>query len=121
MISRLVFVFFFFALVVLAVKKTFSSEPLIIEAVPGYPAPVALHKAGPQSDAEFLDKLPSALDYAQAFETPREALHEAPHEATQVATEAIEVKSKKRDLARKKKFLQKTKRNAKLKRFAMKR
>jgi len=109
MISRLVFVFFFFALVVLAVKKTFSSEPLIIEAVPGYSAPVALHKAGPQSDAEFLDKLPSALDYAQAFETPREA------------PQTIEVKPQRRELARKKKFLQQNKRNTKLKRIAMKR
>jgi len=109
MISRLVFVFFFFALVVLAVKKTFSSEPLIIEAVPGYSAPVALQKANLESDAEFLNKLPSAIDYAQSFETSRQV------------PQTLEVKPQKRELARKKKYLQQNKRNTKLKRIAMKR
>lgn len=113
MISRLVLIFFFFALVVFAVKKTFSPQSFIIESVPGYAAPVALNKATPQSDDEFLAELISAADYAQSFDAPPVTLEQP----------------QKRELARKtksyKKSFKKSKRSKKFsrnfKRVAVKR
>lgn len=92
MISRLVLVFFFFTLIFLAVKKTFSPKPFVIEAVPGYSAPVALNKYTPKSDEEFLAELPLAADYARSFDIPQ----------------VTEEKPQQRELARKKKSFKKS-------------
>lgn len=103
MISRLILAFFFLALIVLAVKKTFSPQSFIIEPVPGYAAPVALNKATPQSDEEFLAELPSVADYVQSFDAPP----------------ATPEQSQQRELARKTKSYNKSfKKNKRSKKFS---
>ncbi|MFM8269456.1 MAG: hypothetical protein ACKN9V_04635 [Pseudomonadota bacterium] len=77
MLPRLILIFVFLTLIVLAVKKGFSPTGEIIERVPGYPEPVALKKMEPVSEEEFLNNLPSASDYAFSMnpvEAPKEEL-----------------------------------------------
>lgn len=64
MLPRVILIFVFLALIVLAVRKGFSPTREIVQAVPGYPAPVALKKFEPVSDDDFLKNLPLAADYA---------------------------------------------------------
>lgn len=64
MLPRLLLIFVFFVLIILAVKKGLSPQKEVIHRVPGYPAPVALKKADSISNEEFLKSLPLASDYA---------------------------------------------------------
>jgi len=70
MLPRLILLFVFFALIILAVKKGFGPQEETIQRVPGYPEPIALKKFVPESDAQYLKNRPSAADYAYSF-SPR--------------------------------------------------
>ncbi len=78
MLPRLILLFVFFALIVLAVKKGFGPREEAIQRIPGYPEPVALKKYVPQSDSEYLKNLPSALDYAYSFKVSERQDQRAP-------------------------------------------
>ncbi|NBT59129.1 hypothetical protein EBT16_10135 [bacterium] len=76
MLPRLVLIFVFFVLIVLAVKKGLAPKEEVIQRVPGYPAPVALKKFVPLSNEEFLKNLPSAADYALSMSASPEVRSE---------------------------------------------
>ncbi|NBX76519.1 MAG: hypothetical protein EBQ92_08185 [Proteobacteria bacterium] len=71
MLPRVILIFVFLVLIILAVKKGQNPHNEIVESVPGYPAPVALKKAEPVSDDEFIKNLPSAADYAFSFDSEK--------------------------------------------------
>lgn len=75
MLPRVLLIFVFLVLIVLAAKRGMSPSREIVQQVPGYPTPVALKKMNSVSDEEFLRNLPSAGDYAFSFDSEK-VLHE---------------------------------------------
>lgn len=103
MLPRLILFFVFFALIVLAVKKGLGPREEMIERVPGYPEPVAIKKYVPESDADFLKNLPSALDYVSSFNIPE--IQPQPISKPSLSVVKRKVKSAKRSVATKNKFM----------------
>jgi hypothetical protein len=102
MLPRVILIFVFLVLIVLAVKRGMSPSREIVQQVPGYPAPVAIKKMKPVSDKEFLKNLPSAADYAFSFDSER-VLEEV--KAKPVKMVQRKIKLAKRAVAAKTKFV----------------
>ena len=114
MLPRLIFIFAFVSLLVLALKKGLHQENVQIQPVPGYPSPVALKTVESISDEEFLKNI-SALEYAKAFspeKTNAEVMGPEPHKAV---TPVLVAKKAKRSVATKIKFKKVLKPNRKVK------
>ena len=102
MLPRVLLIFVFLVLIVLAVKRGVSPSREIVQQVPGYPAPVALEKMNSVSDEEFLRNLPSASDYAFSFDSEK-AFNEV--KAKPVTVAKRKVKLVKRPFITKTKFV----------------
>jgi len=90
MLPRVILIFVFLVLIVLAVKKGMNPAREIVEQVPGYPAPIALKKVNSISDEEFLKSLPSADDYSFSMNASN-SVEEVKEKPVKVAKRKIKV------------------------------